>query len=232
MNESAGHVKARSYDSSGRQAAAAAARARVVDAAVECFAEQGYAGTTMAAVAARAGVSVATVHAAFGTKSALLKRAVDVAIAGDHAEVPVADRDEPRAALAELHRTGDGTALLAVFARTFVIASQRVAPLWAAMREAAAADADVATLQARAESGRLAAMTGIAAELDGAGVLRADLPVPRAGQVLWAVAAPELVERLLQQPGWDLDAVADWLGTALAELLLAPPSRPTGPSSP
>ena len=67
-------------------------RRRIVDAATALFLERGYAGATMRAIAAAAGVAVPTVELGFGTKATLLKAAIDVAIAGDDEPVPVLDR--------------------------------------------------------------------------------------------------------------------------------------------
>ncbi len=54
-------------------------RARIIEAAEEVFAEQGFAGATTAAIAARAGLPKANLHYYFGTKEALY-RAVLVGI--------------------------------------------------------------------------------------------------------------------------------------------------------
>ena len=67
-------------------------RRRIVDAATALFLERGYAGATMRAIAAAAGVALPTVELGFGTKATLLKAAIDVAIAGDDEPVPVLDR--------------------------------------------------------------------------------------------------------------------------------------------
>ena len=64
----------------------------MLEAAHEVFAERGYSGATMPAIAERAGVSVKTVEAAFGTKANLLKELIDVCIAGDDEPVALADR--------------------------------------------------------------------------------------------------------------------------------------------
>ena len=55
---------------------------RIVKAAYEAFCEQGYAGTTMADVAERAGVAVQTVYFVFHTKAELLSRAIAYVVMG------------------------------------------------------------------------------------------------------------------------------------------------------
>src|SRR4051812_35156260 len=56
---------------------------RIIKAAFACFCERGYAGTTMALIAERAGVAVQTVYFVFHTKAAVLSRAYDFAVMGE-----------------------------------------------------------------------------------------------------------------------------------------------------
>lgn len=62
----------RRYDASRRRAAAEERRVRIVDVAGEMFAELGWTHTTIAKIAAAAGVSSELVSTAFGSKAALL----------------------------------------------------------------------------------------------------------------------------------------------------------------
>ena len=73
----------RSYSSPLRADQARQTRKRIVDAAAELFAERGYTGTTVDAVAAAAGVSRKTVFDSIGGKARLMKLAYDFAIVGD-----------------------------------------------------------------------------------------------------------------------------------------------------
>jgi len=66
---------------------------RIVRAAHELFVRDGYQATTLTAVADAAGVAHRTVYVRFGTKAALLKRVVDVALVGDLAPIDVMNRD-------------------------------------------------------------------------------------------------------------------------------------------
>jgi len=66
--------------------------ARLIRAATELFVERGYAATTLADVAVRAGLAPRTVYLRFATKADLLQRCVGVAIAGDAEPVPIAER--------------------------------------------------------------------------------------------------------------------------------------------
>lgn len=86
----------RRYHAPRRAAAAAQTREAILRAAKDQFETRGWAATTVAAVAADAAVSPKTVQALFGTKAALLAAAVDYAIAGDVAEVPIIGRESAR----------------------------------------------------------------------------------------------------------------------------------------
>src|ERR1700730_8673822 len=82
-----------------RQAQVAQTEERILAAATELFLADGYLDTTLAAVARRARVGARTVYVRFGTKAALFKRVVDVAIVGDTAPVDVLSRDWMQSAL-------------------------------------------------------------------------------------------------------------------------------------
>src|SRR6266498_4582072 len=66
---------------------------RIVRAARQLFVRDGYQATTLTAVADAAGVAHRTVYVRFGTKAALLKRVVDVALVGDLAPIDVVGRE-------------------------------------------------------------------------------------------------------------------------------------------
>src|SRR5260370_31418360 len=55
-----------------RQRQALATRALILDTARQLFRDRGYAGTTIEAIAAGAGVAVNTIYASFGTKRSIL----------------------------------------------------------------------------------------------------------------------------------------------------------------
>src|SRR5450755_3398765 len=61
----------------GRRPGKTDTRSAVLDAARECFADNGYDGTTIRAIARKAGVDPALVHHFFGAKSELFTAAVD-----------------------------------------------------------------------------------------------------------------------------------------------------------
>src|SRR3954447_12054468 len=128
----------RRYSSQLRERNALQTREQVLAAAAELFEESGWAGTTVAAIAKRAGVAVETVYSGFGSKKQLLRAVVDFAVVGDAEPVPLAER-EVFTALAtgeREDRIGAGIDMLAGI-------HARLAKLWRTVGEAAASDDEI-----------------------------------------------------------------------------------------
>src|SRR2546421_2312680 len=125
----------RRYSSPLRAAQAGRTRAQVLTAAAACFEESGWAGTTVAVIAERAGVAVETVYSAFGSKKQLLREVIDVAVVGDTAPVPLAEREV-------FSRLGEGTRDARIDAGIQMLTDihERIARLWRTVGEAAASD--------------------------------------------------------------------------------------------
>jgi AcrR family transcriptional regulator len=132
----------RQYKSPRRQAQAQATRDAVIAAAQARFAELGYAGTTLDAVAADAQVSAATVYATFGSKRALLEAAVDQAIVGDSQELALADRPW----VADLRALDDPKERLRVLYAALREVYERTAAFDRVVEDAARTDPELASL--------------------------------------------------------------------------------------
>lgn len=76
----------RPYVSAVRAEQAAQTRARVAEAAAECFAARGWSGTTLTQIAHLAGVTPQAVHLSVGPKPALLKAALVAAVGAGAAD--------------------------------------------------------------------------------------------------------------------------------------------------
>ena len=139
----------RAYSSPRRQAQAQQTRRDVLRAAVRLFGDYGWSGTTLAAVAAEAGVAVETLYSTFGTKKALLREAFDVSLAGDNEPIALADRPE-------YTRLGEGTLAdrIRAGARLQSETVGRSVRVWRAMRDAASGDAEIARWCADLEKAR------------------------------------------------------------------------------
>src|SRR5215212_9319859 len=91
----------RPYDSPRRREQAAATRLEILEAAQRLFEEQGYAATTMAAIAAEAGVALKTVYVAFETKAGVLRALWNLRLRGGSGDVPITEQRRYREVLEE-----------------------------------------------------------------------------------------------------------------------------------
>src|SRR3954447_4753462 len=215
---------ARAYRSARRTEQARRTRQKLVAAATESFLTRGYAGTTMRAVAAAAGVSVPTVEQQFGTKVRLLKAAIDVAIAGDDDEVPVLDR-----VWAEKGRaTADVDEFLGLVADVIAPAQSRSAGLLLAVFEGAVTDPALAELSTAMIAQRAATAGWVIDQLAAKAPLREDLARDDAVDTLWILMDPAVFDRLVRQRGWSIERYQRWFARSARSLLVA--EKPINPS--
>src|ERR1700736_4429426 len=94
-------VKRRVYDSRRRREQSSDTKRRILEAARVLMLGNGYRATTIAAVAASAGVNVDTVYALVGRKPLLLRELIEQAISGTDHAVVAEERDYVAAMQAE-----------------------------------------------------------------------------------------------------------------------------------
>lgn len=209
----------RRYSSSVRDEQARTTRRRVLDAAHALFLSEGYRCTTIEAVAAAAGVSVATVYNAVGGKPALLKNVHDVVLAGDDAPESIVQRARYQAIL----DAPDARSCLARCVALDRDLAERISPLSAVLRSRdALADpllADFAEAGRRERASGVERIVTVLAERFG---LRAGLSVEDATAVLLTLASWEVAERLVVEAGWGWDRFQEWLTGTLCDALLGP----------
>jgi AcrR family transcriptional regulator len=191
-----------------RQLQAEETKRRIARAARQLFAEQGYARTSMAAVAAAAGVAVRTVYAAFGTKQAILAAICDAWLAEADVFTLIGR------AMAEPH-AGQRLALVARLNRQ---QWERGTDVVALLEAAATTDRDVARMLAGWKTGRAEALAGVIAGI--ADRLADGLDVATAGAILRGLSASELYRELVEGSGWSADRYEEWLADLLARELL------------
>ncbi|GAA3206874.1 TetR/AcrR family transcriptional regulator [Dactylosporangium siamense] len=205
----------RAYRSPRRQAQAEQTRAAIVRAAARLFADRGYAGTTMQAVADEAGVAVESVYKA-GSKAQLLRRAHDETVAGDDRPVPLLEREELRAALA----VDDQRALIRTFAATVADRARTLSPISRAFVQAAGADPAINASWEELESQRLADQRRLVEAIAALGPLRAGLSVDRGATLIWTLLNHQSGWLVTHHLGWDDEQVAGWMTETLTCLLL------------
>lgn len=209
-------VKKRSYRSEIRVQQAALTKAAIVDAAAALFVAEGYARTTMRAIAECAGVAPDTVYATFGTKVRVLTAVIDARLAPPGLD-NVMDRPEAQAVRSEL----DQRAQLRMFARDIASLSTRVRPIFEVLRTASASEPDVRAVFEEMEAHRYANMARLATWLAERGPLRCDHD--RAAAIIWTLASPDVARMLCDVRRWTEDEHAEWLEEMLAAALLPDP---------
>ncbi|WP_448624771.1 TetR/AcrR family transcriptional regulator [Geodermatophilus sp. URMC 64] len=207
----------RSYDNSARAQLSRARQLRVAEVAAEMLIADGYGATTMAGIAAAAGVSVPWLYKMFGPKPALVKRVYDVLLAGDLDPVPLAQRPAFRDLMAETdpHRAVERYAAIS---RDLI---SRVGPLAAALLSAArSADSELAELAETISRERLIGATGFTDHLAELGALAPGLTRELARDVVWTLISPEVYRLLVLERGWSSGMYQQWLGECLSAGLL------------
>ncbi len=208
----------RRYDSSGRRARAAENRRRVIRVAHALFVERGYAGATIADVAARAGVSTPTVFSAFGSKAGLLMACIDLALAGDDAAGPETERP-----LTEwVYDTADPVELLGRYATMMGVLARQAGPIYDVLVRAADAEPALAALLADVERQRLRAATMLAEGVAERNGLPSGVSIENARDVVWILNAPELYAGLSRKRRWSQRRYVSWARDALVKMLVQP----------
>jgi AcrR family transcriptional regulator len=204
-----------------RQERADRTRARIVASAYDAFCRSGYHGTTMAAIAADAGVAVQTVYFVFRTKPALLDAVFQAAVLGPEPVPPMETVWWREMTLAA--ERGDGPAAVATFVDGNGQIVRRVAPLLAVVRAASSTEPDANAVLERHEQLRV---LGYQSALDvWTPNVALRLPGEEARDVLLTLAGPTVYGSLREDRGWDHDRITEWTTRVLAELLLAPVER-------
>jgi AcrR family transcriptional regulator len=178
-----------------RREQAARTRARILDAAYELFCEFGFRATTMAAIAARAGVAVQTVYFTFHTKDELVQAIHERTVLGDESLPP---------ALQTWHIEAMKQPDIAAAVRGIVIGTAtilaRVAPMVPAYH--AVAHEPAGQLWRRSEDLRLQGMLDLVSALSRKTPIRPDLTPQRAADVLFVLLGPDLYRTIVIERGW------------------------------
>jgi len=206
----------RPYNTARRRAAAQRTRRAILDAATRLFIERGYVATTIADVAAAAGVALDTIYAVVGRKPTLFRLLIETAISGAEAPISADERDYVAAIRAE----PDAGRKLELYAQAMRAIHGRLAPLLRVLQVAAPADPELTAVWSEIAERRARNMRMLVTDLDGTGSLREGISREEAADVIWATNSPEFYVLLVHERGWDPDHYTHWLADAWRRLLL------------
>jgi len=213
-----------------RRERARATRLRITRAAYALFCRQGYAGTTMADIAAAAGVAVQTVYFTFHTKGEVLSSTYDLAVMGEGDPAPPQEQPWYVRAVGE---PNVAEAVQSVVEGAGEI-ERRVAPLDLAARAAAAGDPDTARVWDRHEKMRAEGYREIIDFLLGKSELRPGMTPERATDLLLLFVGPAVYRSLVMDRAWTHREWVDWTTATLLEQVFGlrggePPRVSPGP---
>jgi AcrR family transcriptional regulator len=187
----------------------------IVEAAARLFLEHGYHATSIVRIAAEAGVAVQTIYNAVGSKGDLLSRVLDFAAAGERAPVPV-----PQFMREQAEAEPDPGRIIAQLIEFWRGALPRTAPIFRIIREAAAADPEIAALERDRATQRLRNYQHAAQLLADRDALRPGTTTESAAATIFAIGHPETYRTLVLDGDWDDDTWANWLQATLEAALL------------
>jgi AcrR family transcriptional regulator len=207
----AGPRTSRAYNSRVRAERGAETRRRIAAAAGELFAEHGFAGTTVARIAQRAGVATPTVYATFGSKAAIVRALLDQmehnADGADWAQ-RIAEETHP-------YRKLEAFAIWSTGLYSSSKEAVRVA-------RGAAGDPAIVTLQEEGNRHRREALREVIASLALLGALAPELSQERAVDRAWMLTSIELYFSATETCGWSDTEYQEWLTGLLQDQLLGP----------
>ena len=212
-----------------RQAQVAHTEERILAAAAELFLAEGYLATTLAAVARRARVAARTVYVRFGTKAALFKRVIDVAIVGDTQPVDVLGREWAHTAFT----APTAAARITAFAAGGRQIMERTGALFAVAQQAAAVEPLIAGFWQQGREQTRHAHAAFWTRMASDGLLDPAIDLDWLIDTTALMSAAETYLLITRMIGWDLDTYQDWLATTLTRLATAdstraPVPRPAG----
>jgi AcrR family transcriptional regulator len=207
----------RPYRSALRQRQAHETRGRVVAAAADLFAEHGYARTTLAKIAAAAGVSTETVQAQ-GSKAALMIASVEFAAFGVTGDQSVLDLEIGRRFVAITDRDE---------ALEFIVAEQtaiheRSAAVTRTLYGAAANDPELDGYLGELIAGVGRQVRRLLEVCRERAWVRDDISFDELVETTVVITSIETYTRMVHRDGWSLDAYRNWFRRMLHEAVLQP----------
>jgi AcrR family transcriptional regulator len=199
----------RTYRRSLREEQALLTRRRILEAARRLLVERGYSQVTMQEVAHESSVAYQTVFSQFRTKLQLAMEVCssELAHVGGAVTMLAAARDagEPETCLR----------IVGAFARRLY---EPCAEVLRFMRESG--DPDLISRYREIGARRFQLLAELESQLEQTGRLRPGLSAGQAIDLVWTMAGPEVYEQLVLDRGWTPQQFENWLGAAVADLIL------------
>jgi AcrR family transcriptional regulator len=208
--------RSRGYDSPLRREQAARTRRQILDTAKELFERDGYAATSIAAIASAAGVSLKTVYLVFETKSGLLRALWHLGLRGEQDTISVGEQPWYREVLDE----PDPERQLRLNARNSLIVKTRAGAILEVIRDAASSDPEIAALWARIQTEFHDNQHAIVQSIADKHALAPGLDVASATDVMWALNHPSLYSLLAGERDWSAERYERWLADLFCAQLL------------
>jgi AcrR family transcriptional regulator len=201
-------------------------------AAGELFAERGYTGATVTAIASRAGVSLQTLYHAWGSKRQLLRAFMEQGLSGS----PTAITDATWADLAQARILGnlpdnpDAQTFIRGMAHFFRTTAERASLGWLLYRDAAAVDPEIRADQRELSRLRRLTTAGLLSALPDT-ALRSGMTRETAIDTAMVIMGPESYDLLIRQLGYSLDRFEQWIADTLIACLLPPEKNRAAPNA-
>jgi AcrR family transcriptional regulator len=203
-------MKRRAYDSTGRKAAAAQTRRRILQAARTLFSRRGFEQVTVNQLATEAEVAVPTIFALFRSKAGVLKALMREALFGGRYETLVQEAlasNDPR----------ERIRMAASITRTVYDSEKAETAL---IRGAAVLSRELNAIEREGERQRFERQEPVIALLFAKRRFARGLDVRRARDILWALTCRDLYRLLVLERGWSSDDYEKWLAELLVRALV------------
>lgn len=195
-----------------REKQAIETRRDILDAALRLFAERGYARTSIADIAAEAGVAVPTVYTSVGAKRVLLRQQLDrideLAQVGELA--------------ASMHKETDPAAVISIAVTITRQIVERSGAIVRVLASAAAVESEMAEAYAAGLAKHRAGAQATVNRLVRLHALRPEVSPDEAAAIMTTLTETTVYETLTRDFGWTFDQCSRWITDTLTAQLLAP----------
>jgi len=202
-------IEKRKYHSTARQAEAERTKERILAAARELFAREGFDKATIGGVAELAGVSAPSVYALYRSKEGVLRELIQGAAFGP----------EYQALVDRVLTDAEPIEALRIAARITRVVCEAERATIGLIRGAALLSPALKALEQEGERIRYERQVALVQRLFDGGIVRPELSFDTARDILWSLTSRELYRMMVIERGWSPEAYEQWLAEALTQLL-------------